>query len=103
MQLTKSNIILAVIGGLTVIAAIYYYGFYNKDSGPAVIASSEASSAESDFIRLQGQIINITFDQDIFSDPRFTRLTDIHTVIVPEAAGRRDPFAPLAGAAAIKK
>lgn len=98
MHLSKSNIILAVAAGLTFIAAVYYYAFYNKDTGPAVVEGTAASSAELDFINLQGQIVNITFDASIFSDPRFTRLTDIHTIIVPEPAGRRDPFAGFPGA-----
>lgn len=102
MHLTKSNIILSVAAGLTLLAAVYYYFFYNKDTGPAVTTSAPASSAELDFVNLTGQIANISFDPKIFSDPRFTRLVDIHTVVVPEATGRRDPFANLAGAAATK-
>lgn len=100
MHLTKSNIILAVIAGLTLVAAIYYYGFYNKDNGPAVVETAPASAAELDFVNLVGQIDSISFDTSIFSDPRFMALTDIHTIVVPETSGRRDPFAPLSGTAA---
>jgi hypothetical protein len=94
---TKSNIVLAVVAGLTFVGAIYYYFFYNKDTGSAVTAAAPASSAELDFVNLAGQIDTISFDPAIFSDPRFTRLTDIHTIVVPEASGRRDPFAILSG------
>jgi hypothetical protein len=103
MHLTKSNIILAVVAGLTFVGAIYYYFFYNKDTGSAVVASAPASAAELDFVNLAGQINSISFDTSIFSDTRFTRLTDIHTIIVPEAVGRRDPFAGLSGSVATKK
>ncbi|MDB5265550.1 MAG: hypothetical protein JWM39_263 [Parcubacteria group bacterium] len=103
MHLTKSNIILAVVAGLTLIAAVYYYFFYNKDTGSAVVATAPASAAELDFVNLTGQISTISFDTRIFSDPRFTRLVDIHTVVVPETAGRRDPFAPLTGTATTGK
>lgn len=102
MHLTKSNIILAIAAGLTFIAAVYYYFFYNKDTGGAVVATAPASQAELDFVNLAGQIDSISFDQTIFSDPRFMRLVDIHTVVVPEPTGRRDPFATLPGTAASK-
>ncbi|KND50355.1 MAG: hypothetical protein AB202_01725 [Parcubacteria bacterium C7867-007] len=99
MHLTKSNIILAIAAGLTFVAAVYYYFFYNRDTGPAVVATAPASAAELDFLNLVVQIDSISFNTAIFSDPRFTSLTDIHTIVVPEAAGRRDPFAALPGAA----
>jgi hypothetical protein len=100
MHLTKSNIILSIFAGLTLVAAIYYYFFYNKDSGPAVIETPAASAAELDFVNLVGQIDSISFDTSIFSDPRFIALTDIHTIVVPEASGRRDPFASIGATAA---
>ncbi len=103
MHLTKSNIILAIAAGLTFVAAIYYYFIYNHDTGSAVVAGAPASAAEQDFVNLAGQINSISFDTTIFSDPRFTRLTDIHTIIVPEVAGRRDPFATISGAASSAK
>jgi hypothetical protein len=99
MHLTKSNIILIVAASLTFVAAVYYYFFYNKDTGSAVVATAPASAAELDFVNLAGQIDSISFDPGIFSDPRFMRLTDIHTIVVPESSGRRDPFAALSGTA----
>lgn len=99
MHFTKSNIILSIAAALTFVGAVYYYFFYNKDTGAAVVAASPASNAELDFVNLTGQISSISFDAHIFSDPRFTRLVDIHTIVVPEASGRRDPFAAVPGAA----
>ncbi|SRR6266481_8250245 len=103
MHITKSNIVLVIVAGLTFIGAVYYYFFYNKDTGPAVEMTAPASAAELDFVNLTGQISSITFNPQIFSDPRFTRLVDIHTVVVPEISGRRDPFADISGIAAPKK
>lgn len=100
MHFTRSNIILIAAAALTFFAAVYYYGFYNKDTGSAVIPVGPASEAELDFVNLAGQIDSITFDTSIFSDSRFISLTDIRTTVVPETAGRRDPFAPLSGSAA---
>jgi hypothetical protein len=102
MHLTRSNIILIACAALTFLAAVYYYGFYNKDTGSAVIPVGPASDAELDFVHLAGQIDNITFNTSVFSDPRFTSLVDIHTAVVPETSGRRDPFAAIQGTSAAK-
>ena len=95
MKLTKSNIILGIVAGLTLVAAVYYYFFYNKNTGPAIVSTAPASAAELDFVNLVSQIDSISFNTAIFQDPKFIKLLDIHTIVVPESSGRRDPFAPL--------
>ena len=97
MHLTRSNIILGIVALLTLAAAVYYYGFYNKSTGSAVIETPAATAAELDFVNLAGQIDSISFDQSIFSNPQFAALRDIRTVVVPEPSGRRDPFATIPG------
>jgi hypothetical protein len=96
MHLTRRTTILivcavVVFGG----AAIYYMSGSSTDSTSAVSASAPASAAELTFVNLVGQLNSLTFDTSILSDPRFTALVDIHTSLVPEAAGRRNPFAPI--------
>lgn len=92
----SKNLILAlcliiVAGGLG-----WYFFFFNHDSGAAITATSgNASDAEVSFISLVSKLDPIVFDTTILSDPRFISREDIKTTIVPETAGRRDPFAPI--------
>lgn len=80
-----------VAGGLG-----YYFFFFNSSSGAALTASAgTASDAELSFITLVSKLDPIVFDTTVLSDPRFTDRQDIRTAIVPEAAGRKDPFAPI--------
>lgn len=80
-----------VLGGLG-----YYFFFFNSDTDAALTASGgTASDAELSFITLVGKLDPITFDTTVLSDPRFISRQDIRTAIVPEATGRRDPFAPI--------
>lgn len=52
---------------------------------------------QASFLTLAAQLQPIAFDASVLTDPRFASLIDIKTAIVPEATGRTDPFAPLAG------
>jgi hypothetical protein len=80
-----------VAGGLG-----YYFFFFHSDSGPAVTATAgTASDAELSFITLVSKLDPIVFDTSVLSDSRFTSREDIRTAIVPEASGRKDPFAPI--------
>jgi hypothetical protein len=97
MHLTRSNIILIIVAAITFLSAVYYYGFYNKDTGSAVVPVGPASDAQLDFVNLAGQVDSITFDTSLLTDPRFTRLVDIRTTIIPEVTGRHDPFAAIPG------
>lgn len=80
-----------VAGGLG-----YYFFFFNSGATSAVTTTSgTASDAELSFISLVGKLDPIVFDTSVLSDPRFTSRENIRTAIVPEAAGRKDPFAPI--------
>jgi hypothetical protein len=93
---SRTKIIFAVMAGGIALAAGYLLFFPKSDGGAALSADSvPASAAEVRFLNLAGQIGSITFDTSIFSDLRFSSLVDIHTAILPEAAGRKDPFASL--------
>jgi hypothetical protein len=58
-----------------------------------VSATEPLSPAETTFVNLATQLEPLGFDTAILSDPRFMALVDIHTAVIPESAGRRDPFA----------
>lgn len=80
-----------VAGGLG-----YYFFFFNSSSGAALTTTAgTASDAELSFITLVSKLDPIVFDTTVLSDPRFTTRQDIRTAIVPEASGRKDPFAPI--------
>lgn len=82
---------------LLILAAAGYMLFSNSNLLPGVsINNAPVSQAESTFLALTAQIDPVSFDISILRDPRFMRLQDIKTAIIPEAAGRVDPFAPFA-------
>ena len=95
MKLSRNTIIVIVFLVLTLgIAAYLFLG--KEEGGDAVVTQSGVgSTAEILFINLASQIQSIEFDDELLLDPRFTQLIDIRVVVVPEAEGRRDPFAAL--------
>ncbi len=99
MKFIKKNLsFIALI--IVIIGATAYY--MTKDGGnTAVITEGEApsSSTEETFLGFASELESVSFEPEIFSDPRFTALKDIRTSVVEEDKGRRDPFAPLVGVA----
>lgn len=93
MNVDKNLIIAAVVGAVLIIAAGYLLLF--KPPADVVSEETPTSPEEIAFVNLASQLDPLTFDTSIFSDTRFTSLIDIHTAVVPEPSGRRDPFAPL--------
>ncbi len=99
----RSTKILYAAAAIVFLGAAYYYLVFNSDTGAAVQSNSiAASNAEGVFISLVGQIDPIAFNVAVLSDPRFTQLQDIRIAVIPEASGRKDPFAPYAGAPVAK-
>jgi hypothetical protein len=98
MHLSR-NTILILCGVIVLAGAGYYFFFFNNGTGTTVSSDSAiASDAELSFIALVSKLDPITFNTAFLSDPRFTSRTDIRTTVVPEATGRKDPFAPIPGA-----
>lgn len=96
----KSVILMLVLGILVFLAAAYVLFSPSTQGVPLSVENTPASEAEFTFITLTAQIDPVSFTPDVLSDPRFLALEDIRTLIVPEAAGRPDPFAPIPGVAA---
>ncbi len=89
-----------IVLGLIVLAAAGYLLLGKSDVGAAVTATTDGKSiAESTFVNLTAEIEPVKFDTSILSDVRFKNLVDIHIIVTPEPTGRKDPFAPFAGAA----
>jgi len=93
MKIT-SNAILTTLAVLIVAAGAYWY-FFTGTEQPPLTSGAEVSQAQMRFQTLVGELQPISFNTDIFSDPRFDALVDITVSISPESAGRLDPFAPI--------
>jgi hypothetical protein len=95
MHLSKTTGVLIIVG-LLVLGAAAYLMFGAGNNEPGVSANPPpATEAEQTFLSLTSQIDPVELDTSVLSDPRFLMLVDIRTAILPEPAGRLDPFAPL--------
>jgi Tfp pilus assembly major pilin PilA len=99
----NSNIIIIIIMTLGIAGGAYwYYSVQNGNQAPLTATAGDNATQEQ-FKTLVGQLQSISFNTAIFSDPRFTSLTDIATQVTPEPKGRPDPFAPFTGGTAAKQ
>lgn len=97
MKFSSANIGFAA-AALVVFAGLYWFFAPGESSNIEELPLSEASSIpllESRFLELATQLNGISFNTTIFTDPRFSALIDITKEIIPEPAGRTDPFAPI--------
>ena len=93
MKLSRNTIVIIVFVLLSLGIAAYFFLGRSSEDDAVITQSTVGSSAEILFINLASQIQSIEFDEELLLDPRFTQLVDIRVVVVPEAEGRRDPFA----------
>lgn len=98
MALSK-NTTISIAAGIVVLGIVAYFLWMRPDTQESVTVSGlgPSSQAQATFLTLAAQLEPISFDPRVLSDPRFTALVDIRTLIEPEAEGRVDPFAPLPG------
>ena len=96
----NSNTVIILLVTLAIAGGAYWYFFVGTGNDTALIASTTDNPAQEQFKSLASEMKSISFDTDIFSDPRFTSLTDIETPVTSETKGRVDPFAPFSAAAA---
>ena len=94
----KSNTILIIGAALVLALGAYWYFFTGTGNQTPLSASASTNQAQAQFQTLVGELQNITFNTNIFSDPRFIALVDITTPISPESSGRIDPLAPISSA-----
>jgi hypothetical protein len=89
------NIILGAV--LVVLAFFAYSYFFTGPSTPALSSSapSQTATVDQDLISLLGTLKTIKLDDSLFADPAFKSLDDFSQALVPEAAGRTNPFAPI--------
>lgn len=98
VKLSKKSLPYVALVVVVVGAGLYYLWGRPSETGPVVTSeATPQSSSEATFLGLANELNTVSFDSTLFSDPRFTSLKDIHTNIVAEPIGRRDPFGGLAG------
>lgn len=98
MALSKNTTILIASGIVVLGLAAYFLWMRPADNATITVESTgPAGEAQASFLTLAAQLESVGFDAGILMDPRFVSLIDIKTVIIPEASGRNDPFAPLPG------
>ncbi|MBU0750452.1 hypothetical protein KKH15_02960 [Patescibacteria group bacterium] len=95
MPTKKSTIIYIVLGLVVLSAAAYMLFFRGSATSPLSNNNTPVSGAEFTFLTLAARIEPIVFDTSVLQDPRFLRLVDLRTAILPETSGRDNPFAPL--------
>lgn len=100
-QLSKTTVILlAALAVVAVISGIVIFNAMSDVPSDADILTEAGVDTNVDevlFMSLASQISSISFKDDFLRDPRFLTLVDIRVVVVPEPAGRKDPFANLSG------
>jgi len=89
-QKTLIAVIVIIIG---LLGPAYFLFTSSSSNTDVVTATIPTSDAEAVFVNLASQLVPMTFDTSILSDPRFISLVDLHTAVLPEQKGRRDPFA----------
>ena len=87
---------LFIIGVVIVVLGGAWYGL-SSSSGPAPVLSATGTdtSGDSAIVSTLLALQTITLSGTIFSNTAYAGLKDFTTAIVPEPAGRPDPFAPL--------
>ena len=99
MAILKNKLVLIILGGI-VLAGVVWYSFMRDDSTQLLQTKdlTIATSVDSDVVGVLLQLRSISLSGTIFTDPAFQSLQDFGREIVPEPAGRPNPFAPLNGA-----
>lgn len=91
------NAIPLIIATLVIAAGAYWYFFTGSEDQQPLTAVSMDNPAQAEFQVPLGEMQSISFDTEIFSDPRFIVLSDLATQITDEPPGRMDPFASIPG------
>ena len=94
--LSKNKISLVVLA--LIIAGLAWY-FFSGTPATSILTTQSADNpsnvADKDLVATLLALRTVSLSGTILSDPSFRGLNDFSTQIVPEDAGRPDPFAPL--------
>ncbi len=85
-----------VVAGLVLLIGLGYYLYdKNKDSILATnttVVSTQISVESADFLRRLNELKSLSFDDSIFTDPRFRSFADRQRPIIQKPIGRSNPF-----------
>jgi hypothetical protein len=90
--LKKNRMYIGIV--LLLAAGFWVYMTYFTGSSGELLTSNTSSPLSQDVLLTLSNLNTLKLDDSIFSDPVFTSLSDYSVAIPPEAAGRRNPFAP---------
>lgn len=91
----KTKLSLA-LGALVVGLALPSYILFSGSTSDGVVQVTQPTTeTEALFLSLATNLVPPSFATGILTDPRFLSLVDLHTAVLPEALGKKDPFAPL--------
>jgi|SRR3989344_4164518 len=97
MSLFSRNTLLAVVVGAVLLALMWY--MLGGTSGDVPLTETTTfdseTAAERSIVETLLALRAVSLSGTIFSDPVFQVLKDFGTPIIPEQAGRPNPFAPL--------
>jgi len=93
MKIDTRTTLLIIITLLVAAAAYWYFFTGTGNESPVTPINVSENQAQTQFQALVSALTPISFDTKIFSDSRFVMLVDLATPIMPESAGRVDPFA----------
>ena len=95
-------IVVALVVGVLIGGGVLVYSwtqnFQNKDIETLVSAGAIdplVAERSDEILDLLRDLKRLSFDETLFSDPRFRNLVDFGVELLPEPKGRRNPFAPL--------
>ncbi len=91
----SSNTLMLIAATILLMAGAYWFFFSGSGNEPPLSANGGGAPAAAQFESLAGELSPISFDTDLFGDPRFASLVDLATPVAPESSGRLDPFAPI--------
>jgi hypothetical protein len=82
-----------ILAGIGMLAALYVYlNYFSSSSAPLTTTTTDVSG---DLLVTLNNLHTIKLDQTIFTDPVFLSFSDFGVTLPTQAAGRRNPFAPV--------
>lgn len=90
-------IISASVGYMTFVGPSHNVQAQSTDEETIAPTGEEREIIGKDLLVVLEKIESIKLDESIFTDPAFVSLQDYSITLVPETAGRINPFAPLPG------